>query len=41
MRVKGNWGVEIVDTLHVYECSPEKIKGYEFKSHDYKMSCRC
>ncbi|MEK6887403.1 MAG: hypothetical protein AABX14_00490 [Candidatus Aenigmatarchaeota archaeon] len=42
MRVKGNWGVEIVDTLRVYERPPEKIKIYVFESaQDYKLSCRC
>jgi len=43
MTVKGNWGVEIVDTLRVYERPPEKIKGYLFESvhDDYRLSCRC
>ena len=41
MAVKGNWGVEIVDTLHVYEM-PKKYRGYLHETlGDYKTGCGC
>ena len=43
MAIKGNWGVDIINSAGMYELREKKLKPYlnGQLSRDYRSGCRC